>query len=224
MNKMSRMLTFVSRTLLVLLVATCLTSHLAARLPARFASSLGGDGSGRVAKFSGGTIYYETLDVNLTGIQSGNIGYYAFVVSFRVEFDEAEVSRKYSLTLKFDNDAAAGSSLIYPSGKTVRVLLNKSPQTASASNLGFSSSTSLSAGKAYYSFGVGEESNELLSVSGGTAGQVQLVSNKTLSMNAETHYYKIVVFENIIEDNNDKITAENEILHLMADIVVEQVD
>ena len=222
MKKMSRMLTFVSRTLLVLLVATCLTSHLAARLPARFASSLGGDGSGRVAKFSGGKIYYETLDVNLDG--ASTTGYYAFVVSFRIEFDEAEVSRKYSLTIKFDNDAAAGSSLIYPSGKTVRVLLNKSPQTASASNLGFSSSTSLSAGKAYYSFGVGEESNELLDVSGGTAGQVQLVSNKTLSMNAETHYYKIVVFENIIEDNNDKITAENEILHLMADIVVEQVD
>lgn len=218
MNKASRLLTFVSRTLLVLLVATCLTSHLAARLPARFASSLGGDGSGRVAKFSGGKIYYETLNVNLEG--ASTTGYYAFVVSFRIEFDEAEVSRKYSLTIKFDDDAADGSSLIHPN-ENVYVL--GSNRLTEYSQLGFTSGVTPSAGHAYYSHAVGAEPSRLSETSGAD-GQVQLLNDYALSMNAETHYFKIVVFEKITRNSNSDISAENEILHLMADIVVEQVD
>lgn len=52
---------------------------------------------------------------------------------------------------------------------------------------------------------------------------MQLVTDEALSMNAETHQFKIVVFERLTVQGKDVI-AENEILHLMADIVVEQVD
>lgn len=137
MERSSRLLALVSRILFFLLIAVCLTSHLAARLPARFASGFSGDGGGRVAKFSGGTVYYETLNAALSGVDVS--GYYAFVVSFRVEFDESEVSRKYSLAIEFDDDVAAGSSLIYPSGDVFLLTSGDADELDSYSQLGFSS-------------------------------------------------------------------------------------
>ena len=220
MNKMSRLLTFVSRTLLVLLVATCLTSHLAARLPARFASSLGGDGSGRVAKFSGGTVEYSVISApSLKAIESS--GYYAFVATFKVNFDEAEVSRKYSLTFHFDGDVDDDTTLLYPGTVGSVSASGKVDTSTSASELGFSGG-SFSSGNAYFSLGIGSESSTLRSVTG-SKHSVQLVTDQPIAMAGESHYFKIVFFE-YITVNKSLVSAGNEILHMLTDIVVEQVD
>lgn len=221
MEKSSRLPAVVTRILGFLLIAVCLSSHLAARLPARFASGFSGEGGGRVAKFSGGTVFYNVTNMNLEGIRESSMGYYAFAFSFRIEFAAAEVSRRYSLTLHFDDDPGEGTTLLCPSG-TVRALDGATPKTATPALLGFSSG-SFSAGNAYFSFGVGGESSTLRTAAG-TAGSVQLMIDQPLAMQGETHYFKVVFFENIEVNKKGEINAQNEILHILTDIVVEQVD
>ena len=216
MKRTSAPLTIISRVLLFLLIAVCLTSHLTTGLSARFTSAFGGDGSARVAKFGGAKIYYDALNVDLTG---STLGYYAIVASFRIVFDASEVARQYSLVIRFDDDASSGASLIHPA-ETVRVLSGGSSTEASTSALGFSGAQ-LSSGNAYYSHGVGSQSS-VLQATAGTKARIELT--KDVGMEAETHYFQIVIFEKVVGGSGDDLVAEDKLLHLMADLVIEQVD
>jgi hypothetical protein len=224
MERSSRLLTLVSRVLIFLLIAVCLTSHLAARLPARFASGFSGDGGGRVAKFSGGTVYYSVTNMPaLNKVQTS--GYYAFVASFRVDFDEAEVSRSYDLTLKLDTSVVSDRSatLLFPTGTVGTVLEDGTlVESVAPSDLGFSED-SFTSGSAYFSLGKGSESSTLRAASGSDYS-VQLVSNESVAMAAESHYFKVVFFMQINVSAGNSIHAAHELLNLYCDLTVRQVD
>ena len=223
MERSSRLLTLVSRILAFLLIAVCLTSHLAARLPARFASGFSGDGGGRVAKFSGGTVYYSVTNMPKLDKVSQS-GYYAFAASFRVDFDESEVSRSYDLTLKLDTGVVSDRSatLLFPTGTVRTVLENGNVDNSVAPlDLGFSGG-SFTSGSAYFSLGKGSESSTLRAVSGSDYS-VQLVSNESVAMAAESHYFKVVFFMQI-NAIGGSIHAAHELLNLFCDLTVRQVD
>ena len=86
-------------TIIYILVFACAIIPVTA---SKYVSQAEGSSSARVARFEGGTVESNgTLEVDLTKVNGipSDLHYYAFAASFTVNFDEADVTRAYTLIL-----------------------------------------------------------------------------------------------------------------------------
>lgn len=181
------------RITLIIMGVVFITAHMSAGIYAKYASELGGTSTVSVAKFDGGSV--SVLDDTYQISAVAKEGYHAFVSTSTITFADCEVSRQFTLTVKLPE--GDGITFAYPNEEVYAIQeeCNGSKLLDVSEDLG--ASFVPEAGKAYVGIKNGDGytwSEAVVSADGKT---LTAISNKQISMYAQTYEVKIVYFKSL---------------------------
>ena len=199
---------------------------------AKYYSENGFNDGADVAKM-GVRVLYNDNSVQLPQLRaSSDLGYYAFINTFRLDFNECDVKCNYSLSLKLGNVSDAGYDNVTSLNDTSFILSGTVPVVNSFNSVSGSKEkaplnewntnfTSYSINTLYYATsndGVNYTWNRKTNHT--SYNQVDLVSNIKMDFSSRVHYYKVMFF---VEFTYEDISHESlEQSRLFYNIDVEQ--
>lgn len=239
--KFLRFLNFKTTKLAVLttaLLGLCVTSG---HSFAKYRSENYGNGAAGTARFGAQLVYFPKT-VSTAAIKQGNqLGYYAFVASFHVDFNDCEVKTIYRLSLKLGNGSGATwdnsgtlsrTSFAYNPDIDIKThpyaLIEQEndtyaidTSTSSVKNLINDSEFTFKNNTPYYAVGVENSGTITYGWEEGTLdnGIFTIANNKEGQLSGR-HYYQVLFFTKI-ELVNSKVSTES--VSILYNLYVEQV-
>lgn len=192
--KLNRMPPLIFRAALVLLCLVVLTSGMMGRLFAKYYATASGSDSARVARFSGGVVRPTAQEsIPKVTFTNDNVGTYAFLAEFQVDFSDCEVTCEYTLTL-----GVTGNAKFSTSATTIRTVTKQTDGTGKIETMDttkpFGLNTILSANQIYCF--VSDSVNGTYTSCDSSSSSTQIAVTHTANIGA-IHYYKVILFIDI---------------------------